>query len=52
MSITNLTKSKHGKSCPECSRRAGRLIFKLYEDFGLRKVRGMTVLQSWCKACR
>ena len=37
------------KSCPECSARAGRLVFKpCPEAFGTRDVRP----QSWCNECR
>lgn len=51
----NLRKSHyHGKnkSCPCCSNQNGQLVFYDLNDFGMRKLRGKKVPQSWCAACR
>ena len=42
------------KSCPECSRKAGRLVFRERESLGTRidERTGEGILQSWCHGCR
>ena len=41
------------KTCPACSERAGRHVFKPYPDaFGERLDAGTTRPQSWCLGCR
>ncbi|GMU63050.1 MAG: hypothetical protein AMXMBFR34_48130 [Myxococcaceae bacterium] len=40
------------KSCPPCSKRLGMHAFYPLKLFGLRRVGGKDILQSWCAACR
>ncbi len=55
---TDLSKSHWLKSCPECSRKAGQVVYKKYpEDFGeseaeSRQTQTHRGSQSWCSECR
>ena len=41
------------KTCPECSRRAGKLVWYALEEFSYRTVgTGHAIPQSWCSPCR
>lgn len=40
------------KSCPPCSRRERRPVYKRIEEFGYREVDGHTHVQTWCSECR
>ncbi len=42
------------KSCPECSRKAGQIVYLEPESFGTRidTKTGETIMQSWCHDCR
>jgi hypothetical protein len=54
--LFDLTKSHWMKSCPECSRKAGRVVFLPYpEAFGeseKRETQQHKGAQSWCTKCR
>lgn len=60
MATTNqLRRSKYSrdgkrKTCPHCSLREGRFIYKSMESFGERvdDKSGKVIPQSWCYACR
>jgi hypothetical protein len=48
-------KSERGrqmKSCPCCSQREGRLVFKPLEEFGERAIGESILPQPWCAECR
>ena len=38
-------------SCPNCKKTASD-IFEIMKKFGLRKIRGKIIVQSWCRGCR
>jgi len=40
------------KSCPQCSRKANRLVFRPLAAFGWRTVGGREYIQPWCTKCR
>ena len=40
------------KSCPQCSRAAGRHAYYPLAEFGERYVDGKDIPQSWCPECR
>ncbi len=41
------------KSCPECSREAGRHVYRPSPaEFGMRNNGGRIMIQSWCQHCR
>jgi hypothetical protein len=41
------------KSCPRCSTRLGRHVFRPLDDFGERRPHGgEPIMQSWCRDCR
>lgn len=41
------------KSCPECSRRAGKLVWYRLDEFSHRTMGdGKVIPQSWCSPCR
>lgn len=41
------------KSCPNCSAKAGRIVYREPYEFGLRMMpSGELHFQSWCNDCR
>ena len=41
------------KSCPNCSKKAGRHVFYSADSFGNRTMAdGHVIIQSWCGPCR
>lgn len=40
------------KSCPSCSRKAGRLVFHPIDEYGRRIDKGVDRIQPWCTPCR
>jgi len=53
----DLSKSYHDgvrKSCPNCSRKAGRVVYLEPSSFGMRidDKTGHELMQSWCNDCR
>lgn len=51
-SAYKITRGKRYKSCPCCSQRAGRRVYKPLDEFGYRMDGDQLRIQTWCKDCR